>query len=250
MAAAPCRRLLWLTGGADAYMGPMLVLPALYVAYFFPARYAWPLASLEIVTYASPLVTTAGARTADRRLRRGQRVAYVASWPTDQSSSAAGRRRARTSTRWPAATRSRGSRTGARSTRRSRPRSEQPRFTLLLADVDDFKQINDRFGHTTGDRVLRELAAHASAAVRHGDCLARIGGDELRWSPRRRLDAVAARGGASVRRRAGRQRRRPRLAHRLRGRLPRGRQPTGSRLCAPRPRPARDQGRARDKATL
>src|SRR3954451_10248579 len=53
------------------------------------------------------------------------------------------------------------------------------RFTLLLADVDYFKQINDRFGHTTGDRVLRELAAHASAAVRGDDCLARIGGDEL-----------------------------------------------------------------------
>ena len=52
-------------------------------------------------------------------------------------------------------------------------------FTLLLADVDSFKQINDRFGHTTGDRVLRELAAHASAAVRTGDCLARIGGDEF-----------------------------------------------------------------------
>ena len=39
---------LWLTGGADAYMGPVLVLPMLYVAYFFPARYAWPLAALEV----------------------------------------------------------------------------------------------------------------------------------------------------------------------------------------------------------
>ena len=52
-------------------------------------------------------------------------------------------------------------------------------FTVLLADIDSFKQINDRFGHTTGDRVLRELAAHASAEVRGGDCLARIGGDEF-----------------------------------------------------------------------
>src|SRR6478609_5748860 len=39
---------LWLTGGADAYLGPVLVLPMLYVAYFFPARYAWPLAVVEI----------------------------------------------------------------------------------------------------------------------------------------------------------------------------------------------------------
>ena len=52
-------------------------------------------------------------------------------------------------------------------------------FTVLLVDVDQFKQINDRFGHTTGDRVLRELAAHASDVVRSGDCLARIGGDEF-----------------------------------------------------------------------
>src|SRR5215467_10034745 len=37
---------LWLTGGADAYLGPILVLPMLYVAYFFPARYAWPLGAL------------------------------------------------------------------------------------------------------------------------------------------------------------------------------------------------------------
>ena len=41
----------------------MLVLPMLYVAYFFPARYAWPLALIEIPTYASPLVTSGGART-------------------------------------------------------------------------------------------------------------------------------------------------------------------------------------------
>src|SRR4051812_33327342 len=51
---------LWLTGGSDAYLGPILVLPMLYVAYFFPARYAWPLAGVEILAYASPLVTSSG----------------------------------------------------------------------------------------------------------------------------------------------------------------------------------------------
>src|SRR4051812_43994056 len=53
---------LWLTGGADAYLGPMLVLPMLYVAYFFPARYAWPLGLIEIGSYASPLVTAPGGQ--------------------------------------------------------------------------------------------------------------------------------------------------------------------------------------------
>src|SRR5689334_2654488 len=58
-------------------------------------------------------------------------------------------------------------------------RRADDRFALLLADVDAFKQINDRFGHTTGDRVLREIAAHLCAEVRSGDCVARIGGDEF-----------------------------------------------------------------------
>ena len=88
-----------------------------------------------------------------RRLRRprGHR---------SSSSSAAWSRPSACSTRWPGSTRSPGSRTGARSTRRSTARFGAP-FTVLLADIDFFKQINDRFGHTTGDRVLRELAAHA-----------------------------------------------------------------------------------------
>src|SRR6185437_11327792 len=51
---------LWLTGGAGSYMAPVLVLPMLYVAYFFPPRLAWPLAVLEIGTYASPLRTDGG----------------------------------------------------------------------------------------------------------------------------------------------------------------------------------------------
>ena len=70
---------LWLTGGADAYMGPMLVLPMLYVAYFFPARYAWPLAVLEVAHLRVAARHLATARTTccvapharlRRRLRR------------------------------------------------------------------------------------------------------------------------------------------------------------------------------------
>ena len=36
---------LWVSGGVDSYLGPILVLPTLYVAYFFPPRLAWPLRS-------------------------------------------------------------------------------------------------------------------------------------------------------------------------------------------------------------
>ncbi|WP_018141146.1 sensor domain-containing diguanylate cyclase [Thioalkalivibrio sp. ALJ7] len=52
-------------------------------------------------------------------------------------------------------------------------------FSLILLDLDDFKLINDRFGHDTGDQVLRELADRLRPTVREVDLLARIGGEEF-----------------------------------------------------------------------
>jgi diguanylate cyclase (GGDEF)-like protein len=52
-------------------------------------------------------------------------------------------------------------------------------LSVLLLDVDDFKQINDRFGHATGDAALCEVALALTAGVRAGDVPARIGGDEF-----------------------------------------------------------------------
>ena len=49
----------------------------------------------------------------------------------------------------------------------------------MLVDVDQFKMINDRFGHAAGDNVLVHLADNLRAVMRSGDLLARIGGDEL-----------------------------------------------------------------------
>jgi GGDEF domain-containing protein len=57
-------------------MGPVLVLPMLYVAYFFPPRYAWPLAALEVATYASPLLWTDGGHLLVQRTL-GYAVAYA-----------------------------------------------------------------------------------------------------------------------------------------------------------------------------
>ena len=50
---------------------------------------------------------------------------------------------------------------------------------MLLIDVDNFKQINDTYGHLFGDRVLRETAGSLRAIFRHEDIAARIGGDEF-----------------------------------------------------------------------
>jgi diguanylate cyclase (GGDEF)-like protein len=52
-------------------------------------------------------------------------------------------------------------------------------LSLLLFDLDDFKRINDDWGHLTGDAVLRELAELIRARVRREDCFARWGGEEF-----------------------------------------------------------------------
>lgn len=50
---------------------------------------------------------------------------------------------------------------------------------VVIADIDGFKAINDTKGHQAGDRVLRTIASALSAALRRGDTLYRIGGDEF-----------------------------------------------------------------------
>jgi len=51
--------------------------------------------------------------------------------------------------------------------------------SLMLADADNFKSINDHYGHATGDKVLRELAALLRRSVRETEIVARYGGEEF-----------------------------------------------------------------------
>ena len=55
----------------------------------------------------------------------------------------------------------------------------QRRLSLVLVDVDGFKEINDRIGHLAGDAVLAEIANRIRQVVRSADVPCRVGGDEL-----------------------------------------------------------------------
>jgi diguanylate cyclase (GGDEF)-like protein/PAS domain S-box-containing protein len=61
----------------------------------------------------------------------------------------------------------------ARASRGARPTA------VLYLDIDDFKAVNDRFGHAEGDRLLVAVAERLRAATRAGDTVARLGGDEF-----------------------------------------------------------------------
>lgn len=52
-------------------------------------------------------------------------------------------------------------------------------LSVVMVDIDHFKNVNDRFGHAGGDAVLRETAGRLQRAVRAGDLIARFGGEEF-----------------------------------------------------------------------
>lgn len=176
---------LWASGGVDSFLQPILLFTALHIAYFYPPRLAWPLTALFVATFASPLLydgravahgyparvllfalAVAGSYAIMRLLKRRlvsaeQRQRAMAE--RDPLTGLCNRRAFDAALERAVGGRDAHGRAAA----------------LLLLDFDDFKAVNDTFGHPVGDAVLRAIAEACGPEVRAVDCLARIGGDEF-----------------------------------------------------------------------
>ena len=75
-------------------------------------------------------------------------------------------------------------------------------LVFYLIDADNFKEVNDRYGHDMGDAVLIEMARRLSSSIRHSDVLVRWGGEEFlivsRYTDRREAELLAQRVLASI----------------------------------------------------
>lgn len=69
--------------------------------------------------------------------------------------------------------------------------------TIAYLDLDNFKALNDRYGHAEGDEILKDIASGIAAVIREGDLAARLGGDEfallLQGCGHQALEAIGAR---------------------------------------------------------
>jgi diguanylate cyclase (GGDEF)-like protein len=172
---------LWATGGASSNLPPLLLFTALFIAWFFPPRLAWPLVAIFVATYASPLVYDHGALMIGYPARAvafavavsGETVAMQILKRRLVWAEARQRRFAELDPLTGVANR-RGFDTALAGVGR-----QDSEVALILFDLDDFKGINDVHGHPAGDAVLHSVAHAAQGVIRDGDVLARIGGDEF-----------------------------------------------------------------------
>ena len=172
---------LWATGGATSFVQPVMLFTALFIAYFFPPRLAWPLMGLLVYVYATPLIYDERA-IADGYPARLVMFTLAVVGATVAVQFLKGRLvRAESHQRAMAEL---DPLTGVSNRRGfdlalSRAASGGGSCALILIDLDDFKQTNDQHGHPAGDAVLRSVAVAATGIARQGDCVARLGGDEF-----------------------------------------------------------------------
>jgi diguanylate cyclase (GGDEF)-like protein len=172
---------LWATGGAHSYLQPVLLFTALFIAYFFPPRLAWPLVALFSAAFFSPVVYDPQAIELGYPARGVLFLVAVAGQAATVNYLKHRLLQAEAVQRGMA---ERDPLTGLYNRRSfddalGRATDDGGAAALVLFDFDGFKAVNDDHGHPTGDAVLRAVAEACAHVVRDGDCLARIGGDEF-----------------------------------------------------------------------
>jgi diguanylate cyclase (GGDEF)-like protein len=184
---------MYLTGGSLSYVEPFLICSLLYVAFFFPPSWAWPLSIELVIAAGTPLLYDKNAID-NAYLPRYVALAagfLAATWvmvELKQRLVTAEERQRDFANRDPLtgvgnrrifeATLHRELDARLRPSRGRREADDSP-LALLVLDLDDFKGVNDRYGHPVGDAVLMEAAERALTILRSTDTLARIGGDEF-----------------------------------------------------------------------
>jgi diguanylate cyclase (GGDEF)-like protein len=184
---------IYFTGGAMSFVQPMLVTTLLYAAFFFPARWAWPLSIELILVAGTPLIYDGNA--IDEAFLPNY-IALVAGFLSATWVLVGLRERLLEAELHQRDIAHRDPLTGVANRRqfdavlqreiaaRARPaggrrKTDDTPLALLILDLDNFKTINDNHGHPVGDAILRQVAERAQSMLRSSDTLARIGGDEF-----------------------------------------------------------------------
>jgi diguanylate cyclase (GGDEF)-like protein len=183
---------LWVSGGVNSYIVPLLVLAMLYSAYFLPGRLAWIGVGALAITNATPLIYTDVGE--DQALARILAFALACEGVT-LTLQAMKRKLAAAADAQLAQAGSDGltgpaDRTGvqralaraiaaAGSPGAGRRAQDPGHVALLRIAVDDLRGIDERLGPRSGDGVLRELAGRVGPLVRSHDTVARMDSDAL-----------------------------------------------------------------------